>query len=240
MSRPFDISLGFQKQIIVTREPTGLFPGKPFLVQPAIAITDLGGNVLTTDSETLVTASILNQQQSSLRGGTAKIVVVSKGHAEYSLLQIDMASSCFQLTFTSVGRLPAFSQPFAVKPLPPSRLAFTTSPSGAAPGFALTRQPVIQAVDIFGNFFSNLTGTVTAELYYAGVAAECESDRRCMHPVSQTKIPFSQSGKDVGLATFTNLRIDTASESGGNYSLYFTSPGLAPLVSPEDIYVVPG
>jgi hypothetical protein len=61
ISRPFDIFLGFQKKIMVTREPSGVIPGQHFLVQPAIAVTDLGGNLLTTDSESMITASILNQ-----------------------------------------------------------------------------------------------------------------------------------------------------------------------------------
>jgi hypothetical protein len=71
------------------------------------------------------------------------VVTVSEGTAEYSLLFIEKSSGCFQLAFTSIGRLTAYSKPFSVDPLPPSSLAFVTFPGGAAPGLRLTTQPVI-------------------------------------------------------------------------------------------------
>ena len=71
------------------------------------------------------------------------MVTVSGGTAEYSLLSIEKSSGCFQLAFTSVGRLTAYSKPFSVDPLPPSSLSFVTLPGGAAPGRSLTTQPVI-------------------------------------------------------------------------------------------------
>jgi hypothetical protein len=113
LSLPFNIARGAVHQVLVTREPAGVVPGQPFEVQPQIAMTDLGGNVILDDSETVVTAQIFQQPTTALKGA-GRALPLAAGRAAFAGLSVELADDCMQLEFRAVGRITAYSRPFQV------------------------------------------------------------------------------------------------------------------------------
>jgi hypothetical protein len=117
----------------------------------------------------------------------------------------------YTLTATATGLTSAVSASFTITAVP-SKLAFTTSPSGATGGTAFTTQPVVGIQDSSGG---PTTGTNTVTLSITtptGATLSCTSNPRAA---------------SAGVATFSGCRIDRA----GTYTLTATASGLSSAVS---------
>jgi hypothetical protein len=59
-TKPFTVALGPPYALALTRAPRGAVAGgNAFKVQPAVALVDVGGNVVTTDSQSVVVAGVV-------------------------------------------------------------------------------------------------------------------------------------------------------------------------------------
>jgi hypothetical protein len=97
----------------------------------------------------------------------------------------------------------------------PTTFVFTTQPAGAIVGAPFATQPVVAVTDPYGNV-SGWTGAVTLSITPGtGVSGATLSGTLTVNAIS-------------GIATFTNLSIDTV---GSGYSLTATSGSLIPASS---------
>jgi hypothetical protein len=60
LSSPFEVSIGNPWQILLLREPGGIKTGQLVAMQPVVAIADAAANIITRDSRSTVTASLIN------------------------------------------------------------------------------------------------------------------------------------------------------------------------------------
>ena len=225
---PFAVLVGASVAISVVTQPYGAVPGQPFQVQPAVALLDAGGNLASAETATLVTASILGQPPDALQGW--KVLEATGGLTQFVGLRADGATGCMRLIFSCVGRTPALSDAVPVLPLSAVALGVITEPAGAVPGRTFATQPLVIALDGYGNAATSAAGAaVQAMLLLDNAPAECQSLGPCLLGDVNAII-----GGD-GIARFTNLRIDRA--AGSNYSLLFTCDGLAPVVSIQCLQV---
>ena len=117
-----------------------------------VTALDPFGNVATNDSAHAVTAA--STGTAGLQG-TATVTLVN-GVATFSGLSYNKAET-IALTFTTdAGGFSATSDAVAVSPAAASRLVVTRQPSSAATaGVAFATQPVVTALDPFGNVATN-------------------------------------------------------------------------------------
>src|SRR5262249_3088326 len=137
-----------------------------------------------------------------LQGTTALDIGTGAGNgtATYTNLRIDAAGTK-QLTATAAGLLPAVSNTFTISAsTTPSQLAFGVQPSTTTAGAAINPAVTVLVEDQFGNVITGDNATT----------------------VTVTSNPGSFNGSSTtsmldanGVATFNNLRIDTA----GSYTI---------------------
>ena len=145
-------------QLVVTTQPSNAQSGVALGTQPQVSIEDASGNVVTSDSSTVV-AQITSPGVGTIAGGSVSAV---NGVATFSGLKIDALVGTYTLTFTDVGLTSAVSNPFVISVGPATKLAVTTQPSsGEVSGTALVTQPVVKTEDSGGNVVTSATGTVT-------------------------------------------------------------------------------
>ncbi len=186
---PFTVSAAAASQLALTTQPAGATAGAAFTTQPVVTIQDAFGNTVTGNS-TSVTATI-NTGSGSLQGTTTVAAVA--GVVSFSNLRIDSAGAkTLQLTdgaLTSVN-----SGSFTVSPGAASQLVVSTQPAGATAGSVFVTQPVLAVQDAFGNTVTSDTSSVTATIN-SGTGS-----------LAGTTTVAAVNG----VASFTNLRIDTA------------------------------
>lgn len=108
------------------------------------------------------------------------------------------------------------SQTETITPAAPTKVAFTTQPSGAAAGLPFTTQPVVTVQDAAGNTAATYAGDVTVAIKAGtGNAGAVLSGTLTVTAVD-------------GVATFTGLSIDL---NGNGYRLDATSGALTPATS---------
>ncbi len=154
-----------------------------------ITVQDAYGNTVTGDTSN-VTVTI-NTGSGSLQGTTT--VAAVNGIASFTSLRIDTAGAkTLQLTdgaLTSVN-----ASPFTVSPAAAAQLAVSTQPAGATAGAPFATQPVVTVQDAYGNTVTGDTSSVTATL----------------NTGSGTLAGTTTVAAVNGIASFSNLRIDTA------------------------------
>ena len=205
---------------------TAVANGAPFPMTNAIAvplievaIEDLGGNPVTTDTSS-VTMSLMKGQTpvTGVLSATALTVVAANGIATFSnVTMVGLVSGGpYTLTFTD-GALIKFSIGILFSPGAPAKLVIVTQPgaTSAVDGLALNAQPQVQVTDSGGNPVPALAGTtITASLATsAGVST-----------LNATPVTPNASG----LATFSGLSVTGVV---GSYSLSFASATTTPALT---------
>lgn len=265
-SLAFNVMVGQYHRIQVIQQPGQAVIGSPFGIQPHVALTDFGGNIVDTDSKTYVTASVFRRTVIDIRSAAGKqILLLKNGQAQFEDLRTNVATPCMQLEILAVGRLPGYSIPFQIKPALPYRVEFLDDesrdwtpiqygPAEPRPGLPLLQQPMIKVEDKFGNRIGaggGLFGGVTATLLENGLPAQCS------YLIKHCLIGTNTAVYDEfdGIARFTNLQIDRANMFG-NYSFFFVSNdlknidvvgnssfsffSLLPVESNRELVVIPG
>ncbi len=154
-----------------------------------ISIQDAYGNT-ATGNNTNVTAT-LNSGSGTLTG-TATVAAVN-GIASFSNLRIDTAGAK-TLHFADGALTAVNSGSFTVSPAAASQLVLSSQPAGATAGAPFTTQPLVTVQDAFGNTVTGDSSSVTATI----------------NTGSGTLAGTATIAAVNGIASFSNLRIDTA------------------------------
>ncbi len=201
---PTALSAGPAAKLVLATQPSATAVNAAALAsQPVVQITDAGGNVVTSQPTTVVTASIAGGGPSLANAA----VLSSGGVATFSGLALTGAVGTWQLRFTAPGLDSVDASAATVlQPGPAVQLALTTQPSAsAASGVALAQQPVVRVVDISGNLVTGssavITAATTAGASLAGASATAAG----------------------GVASFSGL---TLTGTAGSYPLSFSAPGV--------------
>jgi len=237
-SLEFNVDVGPYHKIKVVQQPGGAVIGEPFGTQPRVALTDYGGNIVTDDSKTYVTASVFRGTIGDIRSDskpTKQTLRLTAGQVQFVDLYTKIASACMQLEILAVGRQPGYSDPFTIMPGKPHRVEFLDDeardrapikygPAGPRPGLPLEVQPLLKVEDVQGNRIGTgggIVGGVTASLLEGGNPAQCSYPiKHCLKGTT-----YAAFNHFDGIARFTNLQIDRANLFG-SYSILFESNDL--------------
>jgi len=112
-SSTFSLTVGAAAGLSIQTQPVGAVAiGTALSVQPVVRVVDSAGNVRTSDSTTLVTASILTGSSfGSLSSDTA---TASSGVATFSGLRVNGAGGAFTVRFSASGLAPVTSSSFTI------------------------------------------------------------------------------------------------------------------------------
>jgi hypothetical protein len=158
------VTPGVATSLVVTTEAAGAAAGAGFTAQPRVEARDVSGNVATSTSGS-VTLSITNgatgyaSALGCVTGTGCATVALVDGVATFSNLKLSGLVGTYTLSY-SVSTLTA-TQSLDLVAGAASQLVFTTEPSGATSGSALTTQPVVRIADASGNVVSSASTTVT-------------------------------------------------------------------------------
>src|SRR5439155_23216 len=127
--------------------PSTATAGVIFAPQPAIRIEDQFGNLRTSDSATVITATRVAGSGTLL--GTTSLTSAS-GIVTFTNLSHTVATN-ITIQFTSGTLTSTTSGTIAVSPSLASRLAFVVQPGSATAGAPFGAQPAVKSQDQFGN-----------------------------------------------------------------------------------------
>jgi hypothetical protein len=210
-SRAFDLISGPPHRVSITRQPTSITGGA--VINPPVQATlfDQYGN-LAAQSTAAVSVSIGNNPSGGTLSGTTTVNAVG-GVATFNNLSVDCAGRSYTLVAGGSGLFTDTSVGFDVLVGPPSRLTFTTSPSGSVvQGAPFSVQVAVR--DAGGNPINDASTRVTLSLLNAPGAT-----------LSGTTTVAAVNG----VATFTGLAVD---RSGSGYMLLAEAAGLSSATSP--------
>ena len=147
-SASFNITLGPPARLAIQRQPPGsATAGVPFNPQPVLWTVDAGGNPVTTDNSTVVTASRLDG--SGTLQGTLTAVAV-KGVVTFVNLSHTTAST-ITILFASGTLVPDTSTTVQILPAGAARLAFLQQPTATLAGAFITPPVTVVIRDAYGN-----------------------------------------------------------------------------------------
>jgi hypothetical protein len=163
----------------------------------------------------------------TLFGGTK--IVLTNGAAEFKYLSIDKAGVCYTLTASSGNLIPAISEPFAILPGAPAKLAFSVQPSGGKAGTPLTPSPEVKVQDINGNTVNTFDGSISisASVTYPNYNATDQNQPGTI-TVHSALSGITTVQMVNGVARFTNI---SSGASRPNYTLTASSDSLTSATS---------
>lgn len=203
-STSLTITTGPATRLGFTSQPSGSTGSVPFATQPAISVQDAGGNTVTTSTATVNLT--LTSGSGALLSCTASAVAAVNGVASFAGCSIDKIGS-YTLTATSAGLIYTLSTTTVIAAGAPTKLGFTTQPSGSTAGIAFTAQPVAAIQDAGGNTTTS-TASITLSITGspAGAVLSCTTN-----PVTAI----------AGAAAFSGCSVNKA----GTYTLTATGAG---------------
>jgi hypothetical protein len=136
-------------------------------------VQDAGGNTVTTSSAPVT----LTTPAGATLTCTTNPKSASSGVATFAGCKIDKVGT-YTLTATSGSLAPATSASFTIAVGAATKLAFTTSPSSAAPNTIFAVQPVVTVQDAGGNTVTTSTASTTVLVtgFPAGVTLSCTTN----------------------------------------------------------------
>ncbi len=211
-STAFDIAVGPPSQVAFTTQPGNAVAGDKFGIQPAVAVEDAGGNVVTTATNTITLAIGTNPSSGTLSGCTGNS---NSGVTTYTGCTIDNAGAGYTLVASASGLTPtATSTPFNV--VVPQLSSFSlTTPGSVTAGSAFTA--TITALDQLGDTYTGLNGSQPAS--WSGTATNAPNNWTPTLPSSVTFVNGVASGSNAPSLTLVSAR------SGA--TLTFTSNGVS-------------
>ncbi len=212
-SKSFDITLGPPARLEIQREPSQTATaGVPFPQQPEIRVVDAGGNLVTSDNSTQVTAARL--AGSGTLQGTLE-VTARRGVALFANLSHNVAGEITVL-FSGGSLIKDTSTAVQVNAAAAARLVFLQQPVNTAAGAVITPSVTVRLRDAFGNSVETSGTPVTIALTSGSGSLTGTLTRNTVS----------------GIATFNNLRIDLT----GSKKLTASSGTLTSAVS--DAFVI--
>ncbi len=213
ISSAIDIASGQAAKLILTTQPVGAAINAAFATQPVVTIQDSLGNIVTSSSA-VVTLSITTGTGATgaiLSCGGGNAIAAISGVATFAGCAIDKAGTTYTLKATSGTLTAATSAVLTINPGPPTKLAVTTQPAGAAAVVVFTTQPTITIQDASGGTAQSSSATVTLALGNNPSAATLT----CSGGLSKAAT--------AGVATFAGCSID---KIGIGYTIVATSASL--------------
>lgn len=191
VSSAFNVTRGAASRLRVTLHPENAVGGEAFGLQPRVALTDAGGNVIEENSEMNVAVSIAtNPSNGSLNvaAGSGLTTRLVDGVALFAGLSIDRAGLGYVLAFTAEGPVGAFypsfvlSNPFTVAVGTLHELRVLRSPSDSRAGLPLVDQPIVALLDrggnlLTGNSFTRVVARIDSSGLYSGALSSVEVQR---------------------------------------------------------------
>jgi RHS repeat-associated protein len=198
-------------QLAFSTQPGGGTASTAWSTQPQVTVEDAHGNTVTGDSSSAISLAIepgTGTPGASLTCATNP-VTTSSGVASFSGCAIDKAATSYSLVATDgTDFLSATSNSFAITVGTPTKLVFTTEPSGGQGGKAFLAQPVVTLEDAGGNPVTGnsdqVTLTITSGTGTSGAALTCAHN-------TVTAVN--------GVATFSGCSVN---DSGTGYTLTAT------------------
>ncbi len=205
-------------QLAILVPAAGAASGGPFGTQPAIALRDAGGNTVTTDNGSVVTATLTPVGGSGALIGTATAQALGGVVTFADLGLTGISGTTYTLTFTRSG-LPPVSQPITASPGAAVGLRMERRAVGAPSGGAFATQPRVEVVDAQGN-------VVTGSSAVVSMAASSGA----------TAVGATTASAVRGTATFVTAGVRGV--AGTTYTLTFSASGLG--AASQTIVPVPG
>jgi hypothetical protein len=198
--------LGFGQQ------PGTAVAGQVFGPAVTVRVLDQFGNVVTTDSSSVVIGLAANPGGGTLSGTTTTGAI--NGVATFANLSLDKAAAGYALQATDGTLAGATSTAFTVNPAAAHHLAFGPVPANVAAGQPLNPPVQVSVLDQFGN-------VVTTDASSVAVAI-------ATNPAGGTLSGTTTVGASSGVATFSTLSVD---KPGMGYTLRATDGTLAAALS---------
>ncbi|HMK39620.1 MAG TPA: hypothetical protein VK569_09780, partial [Bacteroidota bacterium] len=157
----FNITLGPPASIVIrTQPPSGATAGVPFNPPPVIQLLDAGGNLVTTDNSTAVTASRL-AGAGTLQGTLTATAV--NGVVTFANLSHNFAAT-ITILFSSGALSPDTSAAVLIVPAAAAQLTFLQQPTSTQAGAVITPPVAVALLDAFGNGVTNSGTPVTVTM----------------------------------------------------------------------------
>jgi hypothetical protein len=230
------------KLTIQTQPSSSATAGVQFAQQPILRVEDAAGNLVTTDNGRVITA--MRSAGSGALQGDVTVTTVN-GIATFVDLSHNVANT-ITLSFTASGLTSATSGNIVVSPGTATQLTFTTQPAGLRTGSPLATQPVVKALDAYGNASSvgmpanfnvslaltsgsgSLLGTTTLDIgSAAGNGTASFTSVECSDAGTNKQITVSAAGfTNVSSSAFTLYGVERATggaaipstTAGGTYT----------------------
>ena len=199
-------------RLAFAQQPGPSIAGQPLTPTVRIALQD---DLLTTviGASNPVTISLAGNPTGATLSGATTVNPVN-GIVSFNTLSLNRVGTGYTFLVTSPGLIAATSIPFNVTAGAASQLSFTVPPpSSTQSGLTFGPQPVLQLRDAAGNPVAQNGVVITAALASGGGSLGGIT---------------SATTNTEGIATFGNLSL---SGPAGTYTLSFSAPGLATLVS---------
>jgi hypothetical protein len=160
-SNSFTISAGPPVRLKIQTEPSATATaGIPFTRQPVLWTIDAGGNQVTTDNGTVVTAARLGGN-GTLQGTLAATAV--KGVVTFANLSHNVANTV-TIVFTSGALIPDTSASVQIVPAAAAKLVYVQQPTGTTVGTTIAPPVTVKLQDAFGNDVTTSGTQVTMAL----------------------------------------------------------------------------
>jgi hypothetical protein len=200
------VSPAAASQLVLQQSPTSGTAGQALSPTVKVAVEDVFGNVLTTNTST-VTIAVASGPGGFAAGSTTSVAAVN-GVATFNNVILDTSGS-YTLSVSDSGLAGATTGTITISPAAASQLVLQQSPTSGIAGQALSPSVTVAVEDGFGNVVTTNTSTVTIAVVSGpgGFAAG-----------STTSVAAAS-----GIATFSNLILDTS----GSYTLSVSDSGLA-------------
>ena len=188
-------------------QPAGGATGSNLPTQPVLELRDLYDNIATSDSSTVVSATVTTGNDSVLTGETA---TARAGIVNFNALNlVGNPGETYRITF-SVGDMTITSQDVVVTHAVPAKLRVRTQPVGALTGDLLATAPLIEVLDRFGNLATSDNSTTISAAIDSGIGGNITAG--------------STATAKNGVVTFSGLKL--TGKPGEPYALKFTSGSL--------------
>ncbi len=206
-SATFNVTVGPPAALAIATQPGGASIGVPFTTQPVIHVVDAGGNLVTSDNTTQVTAGISTGTGATgaVLGGLNNPATATGGVVTFTDLEINLAGTGYTLDFDDGSALTDVTSAAFNVAGPPTQLGMVTQPAGAVAGAQFVTQPTVEIQDAAGNRVTSDNTTQVTVSIATGAGAFIGGSTLTVTAVN-------------GLVSFTDLGIDTA---GAGFSLQF-------------------
>ncbi len=194
-------------------QPLGSVAGTAVAGPPAVAIEDVYGNRVLTETRAVTVALATNPGNAALAGTTSVAAVA--GLATFGAVNVTLAGNGYVLAASATGLTGASSNPFPVDAAAPAKLVYATPPSNAVAGVAIAPAIRVEVHDAFENVVPGASGSVA-------VALEANAGGATASGATTAQVT-------LGLAQLSGVKV---TQAGQGYVLRATLGTLSPAVSP--------